>query len=165
MLLPLFKGLDIKPNLRHLVLRQALLEAHRHGDTVHVVRGTRIKEVSENQLKDEVELLNQSGIDDEAQVRAQLKQIKRKYGSGRTPDRTHLLKDIIDSLQMLVTTEESDLSSPTPDPSYLFQVKPEKVEKLPAGAKNLPSWAPPGARNLRGMCEVNSCHYSGLVCV
>lgn len=36
-LLPLFKGMEIKDNLRQLVLAQAVLEAGRKGDTVRVV--------------------------------------------------------------------------------------------------------------------------------
>jgi hypothetical protein len=46
-LLPLFKGLGIKPNLRKLVARQVILETYRKGDTLKVVKGTKIKEVSE----------------------------------------------------------------------------------------------------------------------
>ncbi len=47
-LLPLFKGMEVKKNLRHLVLNQAVVEAHRQGDIVKVVKGTPIKEVSLN---------------------------------------------------------------------------------------------------------------------
>ena len=39
-LLPLFKGMEIKENLRHLILTQAVLEAHKQGEVVRVVRGT-----------------------------------------------------------------------------------------------------------------------------
>jgi hypothetical protein len=44
-LLPLFKGMEVKKNLRHLVLNQAVVEAHKQGDVLRVVRGTAIKEV------------------------------------------------------------------------------------------------------------------------
>ena len=36
-LVPLFKGLGIKENLRRMLLAQATLEAHRQGDTIRVV--------------------------------------------------------------------------------------------------------------------------------
>jgi hypothetical protein len=45
-LLPLFKGLGLRPNLRRLVLAQAGLESFIQGDTIRVPKGARIKEIS-----------------------------------------------------------------------------------------------------------------------
>lgn len=53
MLLPLFKGLEIKPNLRNLILTKAVLEAYHNEETLRVVKGTKIKYVSEKQLREE----------------------------------------------------------------------------------------------------------------
>jgi hypothetical protein len=39
-LIPLFKGLGLKENLRRLLLAQSTLEAARQGETVRIVRGT-----------------------------------------------------------------------------------------------------------------------------
>ena len=64
--------------------------------------------------------------------------------------------------------EEGTPASTTPEPPNevsFFHVNHDKLVKLPAGAKGLPSWAPPDARNLRGMCEINSCHYAGLMSI
>ena len=80
------------------------MEAHKHGDTVHVVRGTRIKEISDAQLQEEVHALSDAGIDDENQVKAKLRTIRRKY-QGRPTDRANLLHDIMGSLTMLIEEE------------------------------------------------------------
>ena len=67
-LLPLFQGLEIKPNMRQLVLSRAVLEAYKHGDTVRVPRGTIIREVSETQLKEECTVYSEAGVDDHERV-------------------------------------------------------------------------------------------------
>lgn len=67
-LLPLFQGLEIKPNMRQLVLSRAVLEAYKHGDTVRVPRGTIIREVSEAQLKEECTVYSEAGVDDHEKV-------------------------------------------------------------------------------------------------
>lgn len=46
-LMPLFKAMSVKANLRKLITSQSLLEAHKHGDTVKVVTGTKVKHISE----------------------------------------------------------------------------------------------------------------------
>jgi hypothetical protein len=74
-LLPLFKGLQLKDNLRNLVMAKAGLEAYKHNDTVKLVRGTRVKEVSEQQLKREIEVYSEAGIDDD--VKSRLREMRR----------------------------------------------------------------------------------------
>ena len=80
------------------------MEAHKHGDTVHVTRGTRVREVSDSQLQEEINALSDAGIDDEMSVKAKLRSIKRKY-QGRSSERTHLLQEIVGSLTMLIEEE------------------------------------------------------------
>jgi hypothetical protein len=76
-LMPLFKGLQVKDNLRHLVMAKAGMEAYKHGDTVKLVRGTKVREVSEQQLKREIEIYSESGIDEN--VKNKLKEMRRSY--------------------------------------------------------------------------------------
>ena len=45
-LLSLFHGMEVKPNLRRLLCGKACLGAFQGGEKVKVVRGTRIEEVS-----------------------------------------------------------------------------------------------------------------------
>lgn len=69
----------------------------------------------------------------------------------------------MDSLQLLIRAEEGETKPQ--DKIFLFDSKPENVSKLPAGQRGLPDWAPKSAKNLRGVCEVNTCHYSALACI
>lgn len=39
------------------------------------------------------------------------------------------------------------------------------MEKIPAGARGLPDWAKPGARNCRGMLPISRSHYTALVAI
>lgn len=76
-LILLFKGLGLKENLRKLLLSQVCLDAYRHGDTVRIVRGTRTKEISAEQLADEVSVYSEAGIDDA--VAAKLRAVRRSH--------------------------------------------------------------------------------------
>lgn len=76
-LVPLFKGLGIKPNLRRMLLAQSTLEAHRQGEPVRVVRGTTIKEVTEGELSDEVRIYSEAGLDQN--VTARIRDMRRAY--------------------------------------------------------------------------------------
>ena len=58
-----------------------------------------------------------------------------------------------------------DPQEPTVDKHFLSLMNNRSIEKLPAGARGLPSWAQPGAKNARGHCAVSSSHYMGLACV
>lgn len=42
---------------------------------------------------------------------------------------------------------------------------PVSAEKLPAGAKGLPLWAPSGARNGRGLLPISRAHYTALLSI
>jgi hypothetical protein len=108
-LMPLFKGLQLKENLRRLVMAKAGMEAFKHGDTVKLVRGTKVKEVTEHQLKREIEIYSDSGIDDD--VRAKLKDMRRGY----QPDPSNMIHEIADSLKELLEKIGAS-QSPSPDP-------------------------------------------------
>lgn len=45
-MMPLFKGMQVRPNLRRLICRKANLLALKAGDTVKLARGTRVVDVS-----------------------------------------------------------------------------------------------------------------------
>lgn len=79
-LLPLFKGMDIKPNLRRLVMSQVGLQAYENGETMRVVKGTRIKEISEEQLREEIRVYSEAGVDDK--LSAKMRAVRSKYLSG-----------------------------------------------------------------------------------
>jgi hypothetical protein len=76
-LMPLFKGLQLKENLRRLVMAKAGMEAFRHGDVVKLVRGTKVREVTEQQLQREIDIYSESGIDDN--IRAKMRDLRRGY--------------------------------------------------------------------------------------
>ncbi len=76
-LMPLFKGLQLKENLRRLVMAKASMEAFRHGDAVKLVRGTKVREVTEQQLQREIDIYSESGIDDN--IRAKMRDLRRGY--------------------------------------------------------------------------------------
>ncbi len=42
--------MEVKKNLRQLVMNLAIVEAHKQGDVIRVVRGSTVKEVSLEQL-------------------------------------------------------------------------------------------------------------------
>lgn len=73
---------------------------------------------------------------------------------------------IIDELRDLLAefTEEGEAPElGVPDKQML--ATPAATEKLPAGARGLPSWAKSGARNGRGMLPISRSHYIALVAI
>lgn len=53
------------------------MEAFRHGDVVKLVRETKVREVTEQQLQREIDIYSESGIDDN--IRAKLRDMRRGY--------------------------------------------------------------------------------------
>jgi hypothetical protein len=83
-------------------MAKAGMEAFKHGDTVKLVRGTKVKEVTEQQLKREIEIYSESGIDDN--VKNKLKEMRRGY----QPDNTNMIHEIADSLKTLLDKINAD---------------------------------------------------------
>lgn len=50
--------------MRQLVLGRSVLEAFKAGDTVRLVKGTRVKYISEEQLDAECKVYSEAGIDE-----------------------------------------------------------------------------------------------------
>lgn len=158
-------------------MAKAGLEAFKHGDTVKLVRGTRVREVSEPQLKKEIEVYSDSGIDDD--VRAKLRELRRP------PDSNNMIHEIADSLRELLNkigastspTPDSSMMSIAPqDPSTTFasastpstleeEHAPAKlvvVSELPEDETALPDWAEKGSVNARGITMKSPSHYIAL---
>lgn len=122
-------------------------------------------------MKEEIKVYSESGVDDEDKVRKQLKEIKKRYAKSNDTGRTetgnkrnssNYLAEIIDSMKLLL---DDSPHTGTADRSFLNVLQDRKEYKLPEGARGLPSWAPNGAKNARGVCSTSSSHYLGLASV
>ena len=80
--LPLFKSMAVKPNLQRLICAKANLQAYKVGDRVKLVRGTRVEEVSERQLAEEVEAYERSHVDDDVGIERRLGRVGRRHRKG-----------------------------------------------------------------------------------
>ena len=93
MQMPLFKGIEVKPNLLQLVLAKAALVAHHGGETVRVVKGTRVQPVSVRQLEARVRALESSNVDDDEGVQEKLRLVEKKFSgkqAARRRDRVYV---------------------------------------------------------------------------
>lgn len=66
---------------------------------------------------------------------------------------------------MKTLLSEDDKPIQPADKTFFKLLEDRTEHKLPAGARGLPEWAPKGAKNARGVCQVSSSHYLGLACV
>jgi hypothetical protein len=76
---------------------------------VRVPRGTRIKEISEGQLREECNVYSDAGVDDLDKVQRHLKAIRRKYKPGASSSNrkgkrnaSMLLQEICDNVSLLL---------------------------------------------------------------
>ena len=78
-----------------------------------MVRGTRVREVSAQQLADEVRVYSESGLDEP--VGARLKQVRQAHrareageygGRTRQRDSTHMMHELVESLRALLIAYE-----------------------------------------------------------
>jgi hypothetical protein len=56
-------------------LNRAIAEAQRAGDIVKVVSGTKVKEITPEQLEAEAEVYSEASVDDRTTVKRKLKEI------------------------------------------------------------------------------------------
>lgn len=166
-LLPLFKAMDVKANLRNLITSQALLEAHRHSDTVKVVTGTKVKHISEKQQAKKVAVYQNAGVDE--YIKPNLRVIKEKYRDYRHFDATSAapnvqnftLNDVLHDLVHLLSRPGSQTIA---DSDELFLNAPGQCnhEALLPHAMDLPAWTDHNAINCRGVVLISSNHYTEL---
>jgi hypothetical protein len=83
------EALNIKPNLRGYVANLLAGVAYEKGLPMRIVKGTEVIEISNEQLKQEREILEKADIDDEAGVIRRMKRLqeenkakKKKKGKG-----------------------------------------------------------------------------------
>lgn len=84
---------------------------------------------------------------------------------GKRTNKAHFIAALVDELQELVKgfTTQDELEDDQPD--KVFMAVPVAAEKLPAGARGLPAWAPSGARNGRGLLPISRAHYTALLAI
>ena len=96
MQMPLFKGVEVKPNLLQLVLAKAALVAHHGGETVRVVKGTRVQPVSLKHMEARVRALESSNVDDDEGVQERLRLVEKKFvgkQAARRRDRVYMASE------------------------------------------------------------------------
>ena len=76
---PLMKGLSLHQNLKRLICNYAVDDSFKRGEELHVVKGTKVKEVSRDQLLDQRKVLaaGPAGTDDG--VDRKLRHLDRAY--------------------------------------------------------------------------------------
>lgn len=87
-------------------MAKSSMEAYKKGDTINVVAGTKVREVSEATLQREIEIYSDAGIDEN--VRHKLKEVRRATRN----DKTHMIHEIADSLKELLNKIDAATSPP-----------------------------------------------------
>lgn len=78
-MVPLMKGLSLHQNLKRLICNYAVEDSFRRGEEVRVVKGTRVKEVSRDQLLDERRVLAAGPAGADSGVDDKLRRLDRSY--------------------------------------------------------------------------------------
>ena len=142
-----------------------------------------MKEVSEEQLKMEIEVYSEAGIDEN--VKSKLKAVRKKAA---TPEPINMIHEIADSLKVLLEKIQPQLEAGAPgadqvmmgrdsEPDRVFLSAPPPalsleqahepakmvvVTELSQDKLELPDWAPPGCQNVRGMTTISPAHYTAV---
>ena len=74
--MPLFKNLEVRPNLRKLVNLKCNLLAAQKGELVKIPKGARVRTVSRAQAEAEVRVYESTDIDDTAALEKKLEQLR-----------------------------------------------------------------------------------------
>lgn len=85
-----------------------------------MVKGTKIREVQPQQLKEEIKIYGECGVDEEEEVKKKLKELRKRYlrqYSSKPPppskrDRSNFLAEIVDSMKMLLDDQEAPSDEP-----------------------------------------------------
>jgi hypothetical protein len=123
-------------------------------------------------MEEELNIFSSHATDDADGLSKALSECRLRH-SKKTNDkkkkkstRANYAATIIDELRDLLeefTSSDGDADDPAPDKQLL--ATPVAAEKLPAGARGLPVWAPKGAKNGRGLLPISRSHYIALVAI
>ena len=87
-------------------MAKACMEAYKKGDSINVVAGTKVREITEAALQREIEIYSDAGIDEN--VRPKLREARRSTRN----DRSHMIHKIADSLKELLNKIDAATLSP-----------------------------------------------------
>ena len=76
---PFFQLVDLREHMRQLLAAYAALSAQKHGDTLEVIKGTKIREVPSEYLSAKKELLENGDLNRPDTIKVSLAQFKEKW--------------------------------------------------------------------------------------
>jgi hypothetical protein len=121
---------------------------------MRVVKGTRIKEVSEQQLRDEIKVYSNAGVDEP--VSAKLRAVRSKYLGGTAPggktrprDQTNMIHDLVGTLRTLLdeyvpqASEQDDDSDISEEDAIFMSARTRGSGPAKGGRRGVPKSAAP----------------------
>ena len=110
LIVPLVEGLGIKTHLCKLIANYATHLSHKLGEPVTIIRGSKVREVTEARLLAERKIMEEGDLSKPAQVDAALRALSAKslgkmIGKGRYDQglHTHEVRDIMANVAQLLT--------------------------------------------------------------